>query len=124
MDKTLTKLSVLFSIIMAAATIQTVGPTMLAISRAATAATELFSLIDRESEINPLDGRGDYPDANHTSGIIDLENVAFSYPTRPDIPILQDFSLHIPAGKVTAIVVSLFNCSSLLHSSYNMLTFK
>lgn len=81
-----------------------IAPHMVAFSRAATAASELFALIDRESEINPFDESGDKPDG--TAGNIDLHGVNFSYPTRPDAPVLEDFALNIPAGKVTALVVS------------------
>lgn len=34
----------------------------------------------------------------------DVSHVSFSYPTRPGVAVLNDFSLHIPAGKVTALV--------------------
>jgi ABC-type multidrug transport system fused ATPase/permease subunit len=37
-------------------------------------------------------------------GQISLENVSFSYPSRPEITTLSDVSLHIPAGQRTAIV--------------------
>ncbi|KAM0567766.1 hypothetical protein ACHAP9_006004 [Verticillium nonalfalfae] len=69
---------------------------------AATAASELFSLIDRKSNIDPFDPAG------HTiaevDGSINIRGLSFSYPTRPDITVLDDFSLYIPAGKVTALV--------------------
>lgn len=89
---------------MAATTIMQIMPNMVTFSRAATAASELFTLIDRESEINPFDDSGDKPEA--TSGVIDLHGVNFSYPTRPDVAVLEDFTLNVPAGKVTALVVS------------------
>lgn len=38
------------------------------------------------------------------SGDIRLENVDFTYPSRPDVPVIQDVSLHLPAGQHTAIV--------------------
>lgn len=79
-------------------------PHMVTFSRAATAASELFALIDRQSEINPFDESGDKPD--ETAGVIDLHGIQFSYPTRPDVTVLEDFTLNIPAGKVTALVVS------------------
>lgn len=79
---------------------------MVTFSRAATAAAELFVLIDRKSEINPFDESGDKP--TDTAGEIELEGVTFSYPTRPDVRVLEDFSLRVPAGKVTALVVSTF----------------
>lgn len=89
---------------MAASTVMQVAPNMVAFSRAATAASELFALIDRQSEINPFDESGDKPD--EPAGVIDLHGVNFSYPTRPDVTVLDDFTLNIPAGKVTALVVS------------------
>jgi ATP-binding cassette subfamily B (MDR/TAP) protein 1 len=33
-----------------------------------------------------------------------LQNVDFSYPSRPDVLVLRDFSLSIPPGKTVAIV--------------------
>jgi ATP-binding cassette subfamily B (MDR/TAP) protein 1 len=80
-----------------------VSPHFVTFSRASTAASELFSLIDRESEINPFDTSGERPAA--TSGNIEFEGVTFSYPTRPDVRVLEDFNLKVPAGKVTALVV-------------------
>lgn len=76
---------------------------MVTFGRAATAATELFTLIDRKSVIDPFDNAGHKPE--DTAGTIDLQNVNFSYPTRPDARVLEDYSLHVPAGKVTALVV-------------------
>ena len=89
---------------MAASTITQVMPHLVTFSRAATAASEIFALIDRQSEINPFDESGEKPGA--ISGLINLHGIAFSYPTRPDVMILEDFTLDIPAGKVTALVVS------------------
>ncbi|KAH1571385.1 hypothetical protein KXW39_009270 [Aspergillus fumigatus] len=93
---------VLFSIIMAATTVMQIAPHMVAFSRAATAASELFSLIDRHSEINPFDDSGAKPE--NPTGSIELHGVNFRYPSRPDVAVLEDFTLHIPAGKVTALV--------------------
>jgi ABC-type multidrug transport system fused ATPase/permease subunit len=39
-------------------------------------------------------------------GGIDFKNVHFSYPARPDVPVLVDFSLSIPPNTTTAIVGS------------------
>ncbi|RSM19197.1 hypothetical protein CDV31_001873 [Fusarium ambrosium] len=94
--------TVLMSVIIAAATISMIAPHFVAFGRAASAATELFILIDRESEINPFDESGDKPENPH--GVIALKGIGFSYPTRPDVKVLEDFSLDVPAGKVTALV--------------------
>lgn len=98
-------LSVLFAVIMAASTLNSVAPHMVTFSRAATAAGELFELIDRESSIDPFDDSGDIPLT--TMGSIELDGVVFSYPTRPSIRVLDGYSLSVPAGKVTALVVSI-----------------
>jgi ABC-type transport system involved in cytochrome bd biosynthesis fused ATPase/permease subunit len=92
------------SVIIAASTISMIAPHFVAFGRAASAATELFVLIDRESEINPFDESGDKPQNPH--GVIALQGIGFSYPSRPDVKVLEDFSLNVPAGKVTALVVS------------------
>lgn len=89
---------------MAATTVMQIAPHMVAFSRAATAASELFALIDRHSEINPFDDSGAKPE--NPTGSIELHGVNFRYPSRPDVAVLEDFTLHIPAGKVTALVVS------------------
>ena len=42
------------------------------------------------------------PDA--LKGRIDLENVSFRYPTRPETTVLDNFSLKISPGEVVALV--------------------
>lgn len=37
-------------------------------------------------------------------GEIEFRNVSFAYPGRPDVPVLQNVSFHIPAGKTVAFV--------------------
>jgi len=55
------------------------------------------------SAIDPFDPSGEQPTENN--GLIELENVTFAYPTRPNVTVLDNFSLKAPAGKVTALVV-------------------
>ncbi|KAI7229281.1 ATP-binding cassette multidrug transport protein [Hortaea werneckii] len=75
---------------------------MITFTRAATAATELFTLIDRVSDIDPLDPAGKKPAC--FDGSIDISGLDFSYPTRRDVTVLEEFSLRILTGKVTALV--------------------
>lgn len=96
--------SVVFSVVIAASMLNSIAPNMITFTRAATAAAELFTLIDRVSEIDPLDPTGSTP--AHVDGAIDFHGVTFSYPTRPNVTVLDNFSLQVPAGKVTALVVS------------------
>ncbi|RTE83523.1 hypothetical protein BHE90_001939 [Fusarium euwallaceae] len=94
--------TVLFSVVIASTTITALAPHTVAFSRAASAASELFSLIDRKSSIDPFEASGQAP--TKTSGVVDIEGINFSYPTRADVRVLDDFSLHVPAGSVTALV--------------------
>ncbi|KAL1585202.1 hypothetical protein WHR41_06512 [Cladosporium halotolerans] len=82
--------TVLFSIVIAGAMLNSVAPNMVTFTRAATAASELFALIDRVSEIDPFDPTGEKP-ANF-NGSIKIRGLTFSYPTRPDATVLDDFS--------------------------------
>lgn len=78
------------------------APNIMSFTRASSAAAELFHLIDRPSRIDPLDPTGEKP--INVEGDIEFLDVSFAYPTRPGVPVLRDFSLKIPKGKVTALV--------------------
>jgi ATP-binding cassette subfamily B (MDR/TAP) protein 1 len=80
------------------------APYSIDFTRAATSAAVLFKLIDRESAIDPFDKGGEQP--SEVAGLVELEDVTFAYPTRPNTTVLHNFSLRVPAGKVTALVVS------------------
>jgi len=58
--------------------------------------TSSYDLLDGEEELDAVDA------AEHKDLV--LENVCFSYPARPDVQVLNNLSLTIPRGKVTALV--------------------
>jgi ATP-binding cassette subfamily B (MDR/TAP) protein 1 len=92
--------SVLFSVMMAVTNIGRLAGPIMAIAKAATAAHELFVTIDAPlSDISGLKEPQITADADIT-----FENVAFSYPSRPNVQILDNLNLSLDAGKVTAIV--------------------
>lgn len=91
---------VLFSVMMAVMSIGRLTSPIIAISKASSAATELFTTID--AEVPDTTGFKD-PDISATADI-DLEEVSFFYPGRPDVQILDRLNLHFEVGKVTAIV--------------------
>ncbi|GKZ24136.1 ATP-binding cassette permease mdl1 [Aspergillus brasiliensis] len=64
------------------------------------AASRLFELQDREPTISPTKGKK----VESARGPIRFENVNFSYPTRPAVPIFKDLNFEIPQGKNVAIV--------------------
>ncbi|KAM5345029.1 hypothetical protein ACJ41O_010891 [Fusarium nematophilum] len=94
--------TVLLSVVIAAINLTQLAPYSIDFSRAISAAAKLFTLIDRKSAIDPFDKSGEIP--SETTGLVELENVTFAYPTRPGITVLDEFSLRVPAGKVTALV--------------------
>lgn len=87
---------------MIAAAISQIAPSTNSFVQAASAASELFTTLDRESKLDSSADEGERPSS--IDGHIDVHNASFSYPARPDIPILKNVSFNIPANKVTAIV--------------------
>jgi ATP-binding cassette subfamily B protein len=63
------------------------------------AAQRVFELLEREPKITTS---GDRPDS--FVGEVKFEAVTFSYPSRPDIVILKNFSLLVPTNSTTALV--------------------
>ncbi|XP_044971224.1 ABC transporter B family member 4-like isoform X1 [Hordeum vulgare subsp. vulgare] len=70
--------------------------------KAKDSAISIFTLLDRMSEIDSSSNEGLTLD--EVKGNIDFRHVSFKYPTRLDIPIFCDFTLHIPSGKTVALV--------------------
>jgi ATP-binding cassette subfamily B (MDR/TAP) protein 1 len=94
--------TVLLSVVIAALSITQLAPYSIEFTRAASAAAQLFILIDRQTAIDPFDASGEQPAS--LIGDVELEGITFSYPTRPNVTVLDNFSLQAPAGKVTALV--------------------
>ncbi|KAJ6532865.1 P-loop containing nucleoside triphosphate hydrolase protein [Mycena vulgaris] len=78
------------------------GPQVQAIVLAMGAAGKLFATIDRVPLIDPAAPGGSKP--SPVAGSLSLENIRFTYPSRPGVPVLKDISLTFPAGKTTALV--------------------
>lgn len=91
---------VLFSVMMAVMNIGRLAAPLMGIAKASVAASELFVTIDAPL----LDTTGVKEPQVSAEADITFEDVAFSYPSRPDVPILQGLNLRIQAGKMTAIV--------------------
>src|ERR1700761_2879397 len=94
--------STLFAVIVAATSLTTVAPQIMHISKAASAAHGLFTILDRSPSIDSLDQKGRRPEI--IEGAIEFRNVNFAYPSRPDATVFENFNLSIPPNKTTAIV--------------------
>jgi ATP-binding cassette, subfamily B (MDR/TAP), member 1 len=69
------------------------------------AARRIFRALD-EAKLDPLDGlaiKGACP-TQPCQGVIKIENLTFSYPTRREVPVCKHFNLTIASGEVIAIV--------------------
>ncbi|KAF2193181.1 multidrug resistance protein-like protein 1 [Zopfia rhizophila CBS 207.26] len=94
--------TVILAVIVAATAMTSIAPQILNLTKASSAAEELFKTIDRESEIDPLCSAGKAP--QECVGHIELQDVHFAYPTRPDVKVLNGLTLSVPAKKTTALV--------------------
>eukprot|EP00411_Alexandrium_monilatum_P005934 CAMPEP_0175307616 /NCGR_PEP_ID=MMETSP0093-20121207/64863_1 /TAXON_ID=311494 /ORGANISM="Alexandrium monilatum, Strain CCMP3105" /LENGTH=603 /DNA_ID=CAMNT_0016604103 /DNA_START=131 /DNA_END=1938 /DNA_ORIENTATION=+ len=66
------------------------------------AAKRTFQLIDRRPQV-PIAG-GLVPE--HMDGVIRFEDVSFAYPSRPDVTVLERFTLDVPKNATVAFVGS------------------
>ncbi|KIM82065.1 hypothetical protein PILCRDRAFT_483988 [Piloderma croceum F 1598] len=95
-------INVVMAILTGSLSLGLLAPEMQAITYARGAAAKLYETIDRVPTIDSADPGGLKPETIH--GDIVLQNVKFSYPSRPDVPVVQDLSLTFPAGKTAALV--------------------
>ncbi|KAG7971186.1 hypothetical protein I3843_07G123200 [Carya illinoinensis] len=78
------------------------SPCMSAFAAGQAAAFKMFETIERKPEIDAYDTKGRILD--DIRGDIELSDVFFSYPSRPDEQIFNGFSLCIPSGTTAALV--------------------
>ncbi|XP_044491203.1 ABC transporter B family member 11-like [Mangifera indica] len=78
------------------------SPCLSAFAAGQAAAFKMFETINRKPEIDAYDTKGKILD--DICGDIELRDVCFSYPARPDEPIFSGFSLSIPSGTTAALV--------------------
>lgn len=57
------------------------------------AAKNIFAVIDRPSRIDSLDTNGKILDSSSVKGNIEFKSTHFSYPSRPDIPVLSNHQI-------------------------------
>ncbi|KAH9772911.1 ABC transporter B family member 15 [Citrus sinensis] len=74
------------------------------IAKGSSAIRTIFTILDRKSEIDPEDPKANEDIEEPTKGFIELKNVFFSYPSRPDQMIFKGLTLKIEAGKTVALV--------------------
>ncbi|CAJ1974513.1 unnamed protein product [Sphenostylis stenocarpa] len=96
-------ITAVMSILFGAISLTYAAPDMQIFNQAKAAGYEVFQVIQRKPLISN-ETEGTKP--RKIKGDIEFRDVHFSYPSRPDKPILQGLSLSIPAGKTVALVGS------------------
>ncbi|XP_057550673.1 ABC transporter B family member 4-like [Amaranthus tricolor] len=97
-----TVLIVLFSVVFGSMSLGQASPSFSAFAAGQAAAYKMFETINRKSDIDPYDPNGKVLDDIH--GDIELKDVFFSYPSRPEEQIFREFSLCISSGTTAALV--------------------
>ncbi|CAK7240170.1 MAG: GTPase-activating protein [Sporothrix thermara] len=95
-------LIVMMSVMIGAFNIGNVAPNLQAFTTGLAAAAKIYNTIDRVSCLDPSSDEGET--IENLQGTIRLEHVKHIYPSRPEVVVMQDISLVIPAGKTTALV--------------------
>ncbi|XP_034677879.1 putative multidrug resistance protein [Vitis riparia] len=91
-----------FNVLMGGLYVLSALPNLTSISEATAAATRIFEMIDRVPALDSEDRKGKA--LAYVRGEIEFKDIHFSYPSRPDSPILQGFDLRVRAGKTVGLV--------------------
>mmetsp|Transcript_10713 Transcript_10713/g.25404 ORF Transcript_10713/g.25404 Transcript_10713/m.25404 type:complete len:1267 (+) Transcript_10713:289-4089(+) len=67
------------------------------------AAKRVFSVVDRVPQLNS-NSSAEPPQGGRMNGAIQLENVRFVYPSRPEVTVLKKLDLTVEPGKIAALV--------------------
>ncbi|KAL4166727.1 hypothetical protein KRP22_013980 [Phytophthora ramorum] len=90
-----------FGVMMGTGSLAQISPNVTAVSKAAGAAEELFTILDTASAIDAeKEDEGVIPDS--CKGKIEAVNVNFTYPSRPEAQILRDYNVTIEPGQTVA----------------------
>ena len=96
-----TVLIVFFSVLIGAFGLGQAMPNLSSLVDARVAGGAIFEVIDRSPII---DAESEGRELDDMRGELALEDVSFSYPSRPDASIFSKFSLTVPAGATVALV--------------------
>ncbi|KAF2238713.1 ABC transporter-like protein [Viridothelium virens] len=95
-------LTIMMAIVYGAFSLGNVAPNIGAFTTALAASAKIFSTIDRVSPLDPESTTGEK--FENIEGTLELRNVRHIYPSRPEVVVMEDVSLLVPAGKTTALV--------------------
>lgn len=95
-------LNIIMAVLLGSFSLGQISPCLSAFSAAQVAAFKIFQTIYRKPDIDPYsrDGRV----VEDINGEVELRDVYFSYPSRPDERIFNGFTLKVPSGTTLAVV--------------------
>jgi len=94
--------TVFFAIIMGAMSIGQLAPILSNFATARGSAVHVFDIIDRKSEIDSMEDEG--VQLSELKGKIQIQEVKFTYPSRPEAQVLKGINLDIHEGETIALV--------------------
>nr|GME06595.1 ABC transporter B family member 1 [Ipomoea batatas] len=97
-------LATMFAVMIGGLALGQSAPSMTAFVKARVSAARIYRIIDHKPSVERNSETG--LELDSVTGQLELKNVEFCYPSRPDIQILNNFSLLVPAGKTIALVGS------------------
>ncbi|KAH0450718.1 hypothetical protein IEQ34_021410 [Dendrobium chrysotoxum] len=95
-------INVMLAVMTGATSLGQASPSVSAFAAGQAAAYKMFMTIHRKPEIDSYDNSGIV--LENIKGDIELKDIYFSYPARPDHLIFNGFSLHVPSGTTMALV--------------------
>ncbi|GJP32663.1 hypothetical protein CLOM_g17270 [Closterium sp. NIES-68] len=96
--------SVLFGVIIGGMSLGQASPSFAAFASGQAAAFKIFQVIQRIPPIDSSSPAGETPPDSEVKGELELQEVVFAYPSRPEVTIFDGFSLRIRAGETVALV--------------------
>nr|ASM90198.1 multidrug resistance 16 [Sesuvium portulacastrum] len=97
-----TVINVIVAVLTGSMSLGQASPSISAFAAGQAAAYKMFETINRKPDIDPYDPSGKVLEDIH--GDIELRDVHFSYPARPDEQVFSGFSLSISRGTTAALV--------------------
>uniref|UniRef100_A0ACD5ZP59 Uncharacterized protein n=1 Tax=Avena sativa TaxID=4498 RepID=A0ACD5ZP59_AVESA len=97
-------IATMFSVMIGGIALGQSAPSIAAFAKARVAAAKIYRIIDHTPGISHDGDSG--VELDSVTGRLEIRNVEFAYPSRPDVPVLRSFSLTVPAGKTIALVGS------------------
>ncbi|KAK9235080.1 P-loop containing nucleoside triphosphate hydrolase protein [Lipomyces kononenkoae] len=95
-------ITILMAMVQGTYAISNISPHVRSITNGMAAASKIFQTIDRVSVVDSSMESGKR--LENVLGDIELRDIKFIYPSRPNVTILEHFNLTIPAGKTVALV--------------------